>query len=70
MLEERHILTIGQAVEALGVSTRWLRFGERLESLPPAQRSPCGDRPNTEKDIANLRRLGVGERKRRPAAAR
>ncbi len=67
MLEERHILTIGQAAEALGVSAGWLRFGERLGSLPRARRSQGGQRRYTFEDIERLRRLGVGECKRRLA---
>lgn len=67
MREERHTLTIGQAAEALGVSTGWLRFGERLGSLPLARRSQGGQRRYTPEDIKRLRRLGVGERKRREA---
>ncbi len=69
MLEEC-AYSISEAAEILGVSKDWLRFGERLGSLPLAKRSPGGHRRYTEEDIANLRRLGVGERKRQPTAAR
>jgi DNA-binding transcriptional MerR regulator len=65
MLREQHTLTIGQAAYQLGVSPGWLRFGERLGSLPLARRTPGGHRYYTAEDIARLRRLGVGERKRR-----
>jgi DNA-binding transcriptional MerR regulator len=58
-------LRIGEAAEALGVSPDWLRFGERLGSLPLARRTPGGWRYYTSEDIERLRRLGVGERKRR-----
>jgi DNA-binding transcriptional MerR regulator len=69
MLEERHILTIGQAAEVLGVSAGWLRFGERLGSLPLARRSQGGQRRYTPEDIERLQQLGVGERKRRLAGS-
>ena len=65
MLREQHTLTIGQAAYQLGVSPSWLRFGERLGSLPLARRTPGGHRYYTPKDLERLRRLGVGERKRR-----
>ena len=68
MLEERR--TISQAADELGVSPSWLRFGERLGALPLARRSPNGYRFYTPEDIERLRRLGVGERKQRPDAAR
>ena len=64
MLEAQHTLTIGQAADKLGVSPGWLRFGERLGSLPLARRTPNGWRYYTPEDIDRLRRLGVGERKR------
>jgi DNA-binding transcriptional MerR regulator len=57
-------LTIAQAAEELGVTPSWLRFGERLGSLPLARRTPGGHRFYTPEDIERLRRLGVGERKR------
>ena len=65
MLEKQHTLTIGQAADQLGVSPSWLRFGERLGSLPLARRTPSGWRYYTSEDLDRLRRLGVGERKRR-----
>jgi MerR family transcriptional regulator, copper efflux regulator len=67
MLQEQRTLTIGQAAEELGVSCSWLRFGERLGSLPLARRTQSGWRYYTPDDIERLRRLGVGERKRRLA---
>jgi DNA-binding transcriptional MerR regulator len=65
MLKEKRSLTIGQAAVELGVTTNWLRFGERLGALPLARRTASGWRYYTPEDIERLRRLGVGERKRR-----
>jgi DNA-binding transcriptional MerR regulator len=65
MFRERR--TISQAAEELGVSPAWLRFGERLGALPSARRDEHGWRYYTDEDIERLRRLGVGERKRRLA---
>jgi DNA-binding transcriptional MerR regulator len=62
---ERHTLTISEAAGQLGVTAAWLRFGERLGSLPLARRTRSGWRYYTPEDIDRLRRLGVGERKRR-----
>ncbi len=67
MLQEQRTLTSGEAAEALGVSAGWLRFGERLGALPRARRNQSGWRYYTPEDIERLRRLGVGERKRRLA---
>jgi DNA-binding transcriptional MerR regulator len=69
MLKERRTLTISEAAEALGISPSWLRLGERLGSFPLARRTPGGQRRYTCEDIERLRRLGVGERKRRLAAS-
>ena len=65
MLKEQHTYTISEAAETLGVSPGWLRFGERLGSLPLARRTPGGWRYYTTEDLARLRRLGVGQRKER-----
>ena len=65
MLQEQRSFTIGQAADQLGVSPSWLRFGERLGALPLARRTPGGWRYYTPEDIERLRRLGVGDRKRR-----
>jgi DNA-binding transcriptional MerR regulator len=65
MLQEQRTFTIGQAADELGVSPSWLRFGERLGALPLARRTPAGWRYYTVEDLNRLRRLGVGERKRR-----
>jgi DNA-binding transcriptional MerR regulator len=67
MLKERRTYSISEAAEELGVSPGWLRFGERLGSLPLARRNPSGWRYYTQEDVERLRRLGVGERKRRLA---
>ena len=64
MLEERRTFTISAAATELGVSAAWLRFGERLGSLPLARRTQSGWRYYTPEDLAKLRRLGVGARKR------
>jgi DNA-binding transcriptional MerR regulator len=65
VLKERRTYTISAAAAELGVSAAWLRFGERLGSLPLARRTQSGWRYYTPEDIDRLRRLGVGERKRR-----
>lgn len=65
MLRERQTLTISQAAEALSVTPSWLRFGERLGALPMARRNPHGHRLYTPEDVDRLRRLGVGQRKKR-----
>jgi DNA-binding transcriptional MerR regulator len=67
MLREQPTLTISEAAEVLGVSPAWLRFGERLGSLPLARRNSVSWRFYTSEDLDRLRRLGVGERKRRLA---
>ncbi len=56
---------MSQCADELGVTAAWLRFGERLGSLPLARRNDSGWRIYTPEDIERLRRLGVGERKRR-----
>jgi DNA-binding transcriptional MerR regulator len=65
VLVNRHTLTISEAADELGVTPGWLRFDERLGALPLARRNPNGWRYYTLEDIERLRRLGVGERKRR-----
>lgn len=69
MLKEQRTLTISQAAEVLGVSPGWLRFGERLGSLPSARRSPGGQRRYTPEDIDLLRTMGVGTKPRRLRSA-
>jgi DNA-binding transcriptional MerR regulator len=65
MLSQHDTRTISEAAEALSVSVSWLRLGERCGTLPRARRSSSGWRVYTPEDIERLRRLGVGERKRR-----
>jgi DNA-binding transcriptional MerR regulator len=65
VLQGQRTYKIGQAADELGVSSSWLRFGERLGALPRARRNQSGWRYYTPEDIERLRRLGVGERKRR-----
>ncbi len=60
--KERRILTIGAAAAELGVSASWLRLAERLGVVPPARRTPGGQRRYTPEDIQQLRGLGVGTR--------
>jgi DNA-binding transcriptional MerR regulator len=67
MSEEWPTFGISETAAALGVTTSWLRFGERLGSLPRARRTESGWRFYTPEDIERLHRLGVGERKRRIA---
>jgi DNA-binding transcriptional MerR regulator len=67
MLKDGLRLTISEAADELGVTATWLRFGERLGSLPLARRTAGGWRYYTSEDIERLRRLGVGRRKRRLA---
>ena len=69
MLQEQRTLAISDAAAELGVTAAWLRFGERLGSLPLARRTQGGHRYYTPGDIEWLRRLGVGQRKRRIEAA-
>jgi DNA-binding transcriptional MerR regulator len=69
MLEEQQTLSVSEAASALGVSASYLRLAERLKVIPPANRSPGGQRRYTPEDIDRLRHLGVGQRKRRVEAA-
>jgi DNA-binding transcriptional MerR regulator len=65
VLKENHTLTIGQAAEELGVSISYLRLAERIGTVPDPGRSAGGHRRYTLDDIKRLKRLGIGERKRR-----
>jgi DNA-binding transcriptional MerR regulator len=65
VLKENHTLTIGQAAEELGVSISYLRLAERIGTVPDPGRSTGGHRRYTLDDIKRLKRLGIGERKRR-----
>lgn len=69
VFRDAHTLSIGKAAEELGVTPTWLRFGERLGAVPRARRAANGWRYYTPEDIVRLRRLGVGERKRRLGTA-
>jgi chromosome partitioning protein len=60
---EQRTFSVGEAAEQLGVSPSWLRLGEKLGSLPRAQRTPGGHRRYTMQDVEELRRAGVGQRK-------
>lgn len=62
MLKEQRTFTISECARILGVTPSWLRFGERLGSLPLAQRTQSGWRYYTWGDIERLRRMGVGQR--------
>jgi DNA-binding transcriptional MerR regulator len=44
MLAEQRTFSIGQAADKLGVTSSWLRFGERLGALPLARRTSGGHR--------------------------
>ncbi len=65
MLQKTRTLTIGKAAAELGVTSAWLRFGERLGALPVARRGTNGWRYYTQEDLERLRRLGVGQGKQR-----
>lgn len=67
---EQRTFTVKQVADELSVSPGWLRLGERLGALPLARRNESGWRYYTHEDIDRLRRLGVGERKRRIEAGR
>ena len=66
VLEKTRTFNIGQAADELGVTSAWLRFGERLGALPVARRAGNGWRYYTREDLERLRRLGVGQGKRCP----
>ncbi len=70
MLKEQRTYPISYVAEELGVTAGWLRIGERLGALPRARRTPGGHRYYNPEDVDRLRRLGVGERKRRLEVAR
>ena len=58
--------TISQAARLLGVSADWLREGEKRGSLPTARRDFYTNRRiYTERDLDELRTLGVGSHPRR-----
>lgn len=61
---EGDALRISEAARRLGVSAQYLRLLEGEGRIPTARRV-FGCRIFSAEDIARLRRLGVGERKRR-----
>ena len=63
------IYSISEAARELSLSAEWLREGEKRASLPKAKRDRNGYRYYTIEDLERLKRLGVGERKRRLAEA-
>jgi DNA-binding transcriptional MerR regulator len=67
VLQGTRTFRIKEVADELGVTPAWLRFGERLGAIPRARRAVNGWRYYTLEDIERLRRLGVGERKRRLA---
>jgi DNA-binding transcriptional MerR regulator len=48
------IYRISEAARELGLSTEWLRQGEKRGSLPPARRDRNGHRYYTPEDIQRL----------------
>jgi DNA-binding transcriptional MerR regulator len=68
--EQEQTFHIGEAAYLLGVGATWLRVAERLGTTPRARRDAQGWRVYTAADVERLRRLGVGERKKRLAAGR
>lgn len=70
MPKAQRTLSISEAASELGVTPSWLRFGERLGSLPHARRTAGGHRYYTVEDLERLRRLGVGRRKNKLEGAR
>lgn len=50
-----HTYTISEATRELGLSTEWLRQGERRGSLPLARRDRNGYHYYTPEDIERLR---------------
>ena len=65
VLKKMRTFTIGKAADELGVTSAWLRFGERLGALPVARRATNGWRYYTPEDLERLRRLGVGQGRHR-----
>jgi len=67
--EERTYSSRETAEQQLGVSVGWLRIAERLGALPLARCKASEWRYHMKEDIHRLRRLGIGDRKRRLAAS-
>ena len=55
MVEHGCIYGISEAARKLGLSTDWLRQGEKQGSLPPARRDRNGHRYYTAEDLKRLR---------------
>jgi DNA-binding transcriptional MerR regulator len=53
--EDGCIYGISEAARKLGLSTDWLRQGEKRGSLPPARRDRNGYRYYTAEDLERLR---------------
>jgi DNA-binding transcriptional MerR regulator len=58
------MFSISETAKLLGVSVHYLRLAERLGVVPEARRTVGGHRRYTLADVEQLRRIGVGERKR------
>jgi DNA-binding transcriptional MerR regulator len=55
VVEHGCIYGISEAARKLGLSTDWLRQGEKRGSLPPARRDRNGYRYYTAEDLERLR---------------
>jgi DNA-binding transcriptional MerR regulator len=62
---EEHPVQIGEAAEALGVTTRYLRKLEAQGATPRVGRDARGFRIYAEADLELLRSIGVGTRPRK-----
>lgn len=62
-MEGDGLIRISEAAQRLGVSAQYLRWLE-AEGKIPAARRVLGQRAFSASDVARLRRLGVGKRKR------
>jgi DNA-binding transcriptional MerR regulator len=54
---DAHVMAIGRAAEAAGVTTRTLRYYEQLGLLAPAGRSVGGARRYSQTDVDRVRRI-------------
>ena len=62
MVEHECIYGISEAARKLGLSTDWLRQGEKRGSLPPARRDRNGYRYYTAEDLERLRNRRLSRR--------
>ncbi len=62
MVEHGCIYGISEAARKLGLSTDWLRQGEKRGSLPPARRDRNGYRYYTAEDLERLRNRRLARR--------